>query len=188
MRAHALGKLVALLVLLGSVSSVQGASWGHGGESVGTGVLQKPQDKLPASLKEQEELHLRCVQASEVAEGDAAAMVPDRTWTWRLDFEESRRHLDQLRRDFTALRDNEAAFEASLTSEQEANVRSQLKRLHELSQHLESDAQSLDLELRKGYPTRWHVARDVSDMHKEIRNWRKLHQQVASAVGADRAR
>ena len=189
MQAHKFVELATVLLLFGSLSSVQRAAGvGAGGECLQTGVAEPQQNKLPVGTGNQEKLHLRSVEASERAERDAAAMVPGRTWTWRLDFEQSRQLLDQLRRDLTALGDSEADFEASLTSEQKSKVQAELKSLQELWQHLESDAQSLDLELREGYPTRWHVARDASDMQKEIRNWRKLHQQVATAVGANRRR
>jgi hypothetical protein len=102
-----------------------------------------------------------------------------------LDFERSRQQLAQLRTDFTALHDCESKFEASLTAEQKSKVQPELKRLASLWDHLQEDAQSLDLELQKSYPTRWHVARDATDMQKEIRNWRKLHDQAARTVGVD---
>ncbi len=146
-------------------------------------LVGRPQDSF-AETDVQKMLHLKCVQASQRAEADAAAMVPGRTWTWRLDFEHSRRELAQLRDDFASLQDCESEFEASLTAEQKSKVQPQLQRLASLWDHLQKDAQSLDLELQKGYPTRWHVARDATDMQRETRKWRQLHDQVARTVGA----
>ncbi len=146
-------------------------------------LVGRPQDSF-AETDVQKMLHLKCVQASKRAEADAAAMVPGRTWTWRLDFEHSRRELAQLRDDFASLQDCESEFEASLTAEQKSKVQPQLQRLASLWDHLQKDAQSLDLELQKGYPTRWHVARDATDMQRETRKWRQLHDQVARTVGA----
>jgi hypothetical protein len=99
-----------------------------------------------------------------------------------LGFERSRRELDELRRDFAALRDSESEFEASLTPKQESKVKTKLAQLRTLEEHLEKDAQSLDLELQKGCATRWHVARDTSDMQTEIHRWKQLHDQVAKKV------
>jgi hypothetical protein len=44
--------------------------------------------------------------------------------------------------------------------------------------YLERDVGSLEDELRKGYPKRWHVAHDVLDMQKEIQRWRRLHETL----------
>lgn len=149
------------------------------------GLVSIPRDSWTAEAENQTRLHAKCVETSQRAEADAAAMIPGRTWTWRLDFERSRQQLAQLGSDFTALHDCESQFEASLTAEQESKVQPQLKRLASLWDHLQKDAQSLDLELQKGYPSRWHVTRDANDMEQEIQNWRKLHSQVARTVGAD---
>lgn len=132
---------------------------------------------------ERKTLHKKCVQAGDRLDRSAAAMVPGRTWTWQLDSERSREHLDELLRDLKAFRDADVAFEASLSPEQRSKFNSHFTATYELFQHLERDAQSLDDELRKGYPTRWHVANDVSDMRKEIHHWRKLHQRLADDLG-----
>ena len=133
MKAHAFAELATVLVLFGFVGTVQGATaTGAGGESLQSGVSEPPQNKLPLGFDNQENLHLRCVQASERAERDATAMIPGRAWTWRLDFEQSRQQLNQVRRDLTALWDCEADFEASLTSEQKSNVQAELKSVQEL--------------------------------------------------------
>lgn len=137
----------------------------------------------PQTTGEQEALHKKCVQAGERLDRNAAAMVPGRTWTWQLDSERSREHLDELLRDLKAFRDADVAFEASLSPEQRSKFNSHFTATHELFQHLERDAQSLDNELRQGYPTRWHVANDVSEMRKEIQRWRKLHQRLADDLG-----
>lgn len=148
------------------------------------GLVSTPQDVWGADTSIQRTLHIKCVEASQRAEADVAVMVPVRTWTWRLDFERSRQRLAQLRSDLTALHDCESQFEASLTAKQKSKVQRQLKRLASLLDHLQKDAQSLDVELQNGYPTRWHVARDATDMQKEIRVWRKLYDQVAKIVTA----
>ena len=127
-------------------------------------------------------LHLKCIQIGERAEGDITDVVPHRAWTWQQDFEKSRQLLDQVRHDLTELRGTEVEFEASLNSEQQAKAQPLIKSLQGLLKHLESDAQSLDSELLKGYPTRWHVARDAFDMQKEIHRWNELHNQVAAKL------
>jgi hypothetical protein len=186
MTAYAVRGLAVALVLVSAISGVQATiGSGHGGEAVQSDISQSPQNKFKADSEEQRKLHLRCIEASERAERDSAAMIPGRTWTWRLDFERSRQQLDQLRRDFRSLRDSESEFEERLTLEPTAKVKAQLTQIATLWEHLDRDAQSLDLELRKSYPTRWHVSRDASDMQKEIRSWRKLHDQVANTVGAN---
>ncbi len=131
-------------------------------------------------------LNSRCIEAADRAERDAAALIPHRPWTWRLDFERSRRQVAQLRSDFTALHDADLRFDATLTSAERKKLELQRKSIQEMWSHLDSDADSLDAELRKGYPTRWHVARDASDMEKEIRRWKRLHEQIARQVGATR--
>jgi hypothetical protein len=147
------------------------------------GLASRPQDSW-AESDVQKALHMKCIEASHRAEADAAAIVPGRSWTWRLDFERSREELAQLRDDFTSLHDCESKFEASLTAKQKIKVEPQLRRLASLWNHLQKDAQSLDLELQKGYPTRWHVAHDATDMQRETSKWRRLHDQVARTVGA----
>jgi hypothetical protein len=185
MMVYAVRELMIAVLLLGSIGGIRGST------NSGYGKLQVQTDnshsspKASADRQEQKKLHLRCVEAAESAERDAAAMIPGRTWTWRLGFERSRQQLGQLRRDFTALRDIESEFEASLTLEQKSKVKTELTLLSRLEKHLEKDAASLDLELRKGYPTRWHVARDASDMRTEVRRWRKLHDQTAERVVAN---
>ncbi len=139
----------------------------------------------PQTTGEQKALHEKCVQAGERLEYNAAALVPGRTWTWRLDSEQSRERLDDLLRDLKAFRDADVAFEASLSPEQRSKFNSHFTATHELFQHLERDAQSLnnELRMRKGYPRQWHVANDVSDMRKEINHWTKLHRRLADALG-----
>ena len=127
--------------------------------------------------------HRKCLEAGDRLRLDVAAMVPGRTWTWELDAEKSRAQLDRLRSDLKAFWDAESAFEARVPSEQRARLTSQFVLIHQLFQHLEGDAQSLDAELRKGYPTRWHVAKDVSDMQREINRWRKFHRRIVGALG-----
>ncbi len=131
-------------------------------------------------------LNRQCVEAVNRAARDAEAMVPHRFWTWRLDFERTRRDLAQLRRDLTALHDTEAGFEATLTGTEREALRAERGSVQQLWSHLESDADSLDTELRKGYPTRWHVARDASDMETEIRRLKRVHERMAREVGLQR--
>ncbi len=133
-------------------------------------------------------LNRQCVEAVNRAARDAEAMVPHRFWTWRLDFERTRRDLAQLRRDLTALQEAEAGFDAALTDTERETLRAQRQSVQQLWSHLESDADSLDAELRKGYPTRWHVARDASDMEKEIHRLKRLHERIAREVGLERSR
>jgi hypothetical protein len=104
-------------------------------------------------------------------------MIPHRTW--HLDFEKSRQQLGQFRHDLTELNEAEIAFEASLNSSQRTKIGPLLNTLRALWKHLEGDAMSLDSELRKGYPTRWHVARDSSDMQAETR---RLQDKVADKL------
>jgi hypothetical protein len=144
------------------------------------GIDDLPETQAAVSL--QSSLHLKCLQVEKRAEDDIGAMIPHRAWTWRLNFEKSRRQLDQLRRDLVKLHDAEAQFEASLDSKQKSKVGPQLESLEALWQHLDSDARSLDSELQTAYPTRWHVARDALDMRKEIRRWNKLHGQVVAML------
>ncbi len=144
-----------------------------------------PQDKsgLSQSAGEQEALHKQCVQAGDLLDRSVTAMVPGRTWTWQLDSSRSRGHLDELLRALQAFRDADVAFEESLSPEQRSNFNSHFTATSELFKHLEQDVQSLDDELRKGFPTRWHVTNDVLDMRKEINHWRKLHQHLAADLG-----
>lgn len=163
-------------------ATTQGAAATHRGVSA---VNSTPPSSSgsPQTTGEQKALDKKFVEAGERLEGDAAAMVPGRTWTWQLDSERSREHLDELLRDLKAFRDADIAFEASLLPEQKSKFNSHFTATHELFQHLERDAQSLDNELRKAYPTRWHVANDVSDMRMEIHRWRKLHRRLADDLG-----
>ena len=132
---------------------------------------------VPPSDAEQN-LHAKCVEAEEHAERQAAEMVPGRTWTWALDAQQSLHQLNELGRGLTALKECEAEFEASLAPSQSTKYQPQLHGMAALSQHLERDVQSLDDELRKGHPRRWHVAHDALDMQKEIQHWRRLHDRV----------
>jgi len=184
MKTHAARKLATVLALGSFISGIPEASGsGVNREAAQIGISQLRRNDVPADIEEQKKLHVRCIEASERAERDAAAMIPGRTWTWRLDFERSRQQLARLRADFTSLHGCETEFEASLTAEQKAKAKAEIAQLASLRFHLEKDAQSLDTELRKGYPTRWHVARDASDMQNETCRWRKLHDQVAKIVG-----
>ena len=134
--------------------------------------------------EEQQRLHKRAMEHAERAERDLAAMVPSRSWTWGLNAERHLKHLDGLRRDLAAFQESETSFEKSLTSEQATQFQSQIQSIDDLMRHLEVDAQSLETELRNENPTRWHVAQDVTDMRKEIKHWKKLHQQIATAIAA----
>jgi len=75
----------------------------------------------------------------------------------------------------------QAAFERDLTPEQISKYQNQIGAMNQLSQHLERDAQSLDDELWRGHPRRWHVANDATDMRNEIRRWRELNKQIRTA-------
>jgi hypothetical protein len=137
----------------------------------------------PQSAEQLWALHRKCIEAGERLRRDVAAMVPGRTWTWRLDSERSRAHLEGLQHDLKDFWDAEADFEANLQPDQRSKLNSQFVFIHKLFQHLEQDAQSLDTELQRSYPTRWHVANDVSDMRKEIDRWRRLHRRIAEELG-----
>jgi hypothetical protein len=126
--------------------------------------------------EKQLEVERKALEAIKGAEREAAAMVPGRAWTWQLRAEESRQHLGAFRRALDALRDNEASFEVSM---KESKFASHFQSIREILQHVLVDAQSLDDELQKGYPARWHVVRDVSDMQSEIRQLRKVHEQIS---------
>lgn len=142
-----------------------------------------PTPRLPQTKAEQELLDKRCVETGERLEGDVEAKSPGRVWTWRWTFERSRQQLDEFRRDLKAFRNADLAFEGSLSPQQRSKFASHLTATQELFDHLERDAQSLDNELRTGYPRRWHVADDVSGMRKEIQRWRKLHRRLADELG-----
>ena len=133
--------------------------------------------------KDLQTLHTECLEAGEHLRREVAAMIPGRTWTWQLDAERSRAQLYSLRGDLKAFWEAEVAFESGMLLEQRSKFNSQFVSIQDLFQHLEGDAESLDTELRKGYPSRWHVANDVSDMQKEIKRWRRLHRQIAEALG-----
>lgn len=132
----------------------------------------------------QEDVHAKCLRAEELAERQAGEMIPGRTWTWALDADRSLQQLDELRQDLVALKECETTFERSLRPSQLAKSRAQIRAMNELSQHLERDVGSLEDELRKGHPRRWHVAHDAVDMQKEIQRWRRLHEALwAGAQG-----
>jgi hypothetical protein len=128
----------------------------------------------------QQTLRPECAPVAERARQQAEEIVPGRTWTWALDAERSLQQLDRLRQDLIAVRHCEAAFEATLAATQLAMYATQVRAMTQLTQHLERDVQSLDDELRKGHPRRWHVARDAQDMQKEIQHWKTLHETVWS--------
>lgn len=132
----------------------------------------------------QQTIHPKCDSVAERANQQAEEMVPGRIWTWALDAERSLQQLDKLRQDLTALRECEATFEASLSASQPAPNATAIRAMAQLSQHLERDVQSLDDELRKGHPRRWHVAHDAQDMQKEIQSWRRLHETVWAGLQA----
>jgi hypothetical protein len=142
-----------------------------------------PEVRSPQTTEELEVLDKKCVETGERLEGDVEAKSPGRTWTWRWTFERSRQQLDEFRRDLKAFRNADIAFERSLSPQQRSRFAYHLTATQELFDHLERDAQSLDNELRKGYPRRWHVADDVSGMRKEIQRWRKLHRRLADELG-----
>jgi hypothetical protein len=185
MKAQKLAVAAMFIALADLLASTQATAQTPNGANGGARIRNwdPPPSNSPPQTGEQKALHKKCMDAAGRLRRDAAAMVPGRTWTWRLDSERSREHLDGLRRDVKALWDTEAAFEASLSPEQRSKVNSQFTSIQELFQHLERDAQSLDSELQEGYPRRWHVANDVSDMRKEINRWRKLHQRIADELG-----
>lgn len=170
-------------LLIGSIGSPKNATKSASGtQPAQLGIAEPRQNESPAGIKEQEKLHIKCLEAGARAQQDATAIIPGRTWTWQLGFERSRQQLGRLRSDLDVLRNTEAEFEASLTVEQKSRAQSRLSSIQKLLQHLDSDTQSLDLELRKGYPTRWHVRRDALDMQKELGYWRKLHDNIAAAL------
>jgi hypothetical protein len=113
MTADAARELTIFLLLLGAIGGIRAPSHsGYGALEVQTENSEASRQKIAADRQEQKELHAKCILAAANAERDAAAMIPGRTWTWRLDFERSRQQLGQLRRDFAALRDRESEFEA----------------------------------------------------------------------------
>ena len=179
---------VACLILLGQASlfNEAEAAMGRGLGSTGSAQFSRPAS-LAAGGPSQTEPGTpggKCLEAGERVRRDVAAMVPGRTWTWQLDSERSRKQVEVLRRDLRDFWDAEAAFDASLTADQKSKVNSQFILIRELFHHLEGDAESLSAELQKGYPTRWHVEHDVSDMQKEISQWRKLHRRIARDLGS----
>ena len=180
MSAPGPGMLTLVLALLNAVCltlGLPGSAYGRPCEQPG-----EPSNSETPSPQKQSDLNQKCVQIGKRVESDVTEMVPHRVWIWRLDLEKSRLFLDQLRRDLAGLHDAEARFEASLNSEQKSKVQSDLESMETLWRHLESDAQSLEVELRHEYPARWHVARDAFDMQREIRRWNTLQHQVATRL------
>ena len=176
-----------LCILIGGFTATQASAQsttGAKGEVLLPGS-ESPNAGSPHFTEKQLEYQRKGLEAISGVQREAAAMVPGRTWTWQLNAEQSREHLDVLGHALNVLRDNEALFEASLTPEQKTKFASQFQSIHEILQHILGDAQSLDDELQKGYPTRWHVAHDISDLQDEIRRLRKLHEQIARG-GASR--
>lgn len=148
---------------------------------------------LPASAQKTVALRLtdkqiesqrKALEAIKTTEHEAAAMVPGRTWTWQLRAEQSREHLVVFGRALDALRAIETSFEASLTPDQESKFAPQFQTIRETLQHVSEDVRSLDEELQKGYPERWHVTHDVLDMQSEIHRLRKVHEQISKANGS----
>ena len=144
-------------------------------QAVGNGTFQ--------SSEQLHALHEKCLAAGERLQGDVDLMVPNRTWMWRTDAARSRQHLAELQRHLKDFWDAEAAFEAGLSPAQRSKFHWQFAYLHQLFRHLQGDAQSLDTELQRSYPTRWHVAHDVTDMGREINRWKKMHRQIAAGLG-----
>jgi hypothetical protein len=184
-------KLSALFVLLVLYSTPSRAALTHmnvSSETAATATSAGPQSAnghaVAPSPAEQLELHHKCLKAAERAEQQAGAMVPGRSWTWRLDAQQSLQQLSQLRQDLSALKASEAAFEASLSPQQLSRHDAQVRQIHQLIRHLEHDGDSLHDELANGSPRRWHVAHDALDMRTEIRRWVRLHNQLAASVGA----
>lgn len=177
--------LITTMILLGAAGSFllsSGGLSGYGdepGESRIHMLTLQTQGNASQTKESAQELHRKCVDAGNRLQSDVVAMVPGRTWTWQLNAEKSRSQLVGLRRDLKAFRDADLAFEASLPAEQ---FHSHFASSQGLFEHLQRDAESLDTELRKGYPTRRHVTNDVLDMQKEINRWRKLHQQIADEL------
>lgn len=188
MQAQKVPMLVIFIILVGVFASNWSTPLSNRGTERGVPVLKSvsPSSSPWQTRSEEEAIHKKCVDAEERLEEDIAAMVPGRSWTWQLDAERSRKHLDHLRRKVAALRDCEDEFEAHLNPEQSSKVESELKLSQGLLQRMEGNVQSLDLELRKRYPARWHVAQDVSAMQKEILKWRTLHEHITTEVGANR--
>ncbi len=135
------------------------------------------------TVEEPQALHRKCTEAAKRLRYDVLTMEPGRAWRWRLDSERSRQQIVGLRHDLREFWEAEAAFEASLPANQKSKFNPQFVRIHNLFEHLDRDAQSLDTELKKGYPTRWHVDRDVTDMRKEINRWKKEHERIAEGLG-----
>lgn len=182
-----MGEISTVLVLLASVGRTSGSAKdveARNDRLLSVFLLQTSTVIQPSETPET--LHAKCTRAAERASEQAREMVPGRTWTWAwaLDAERSLQQLEGLRGNLTALRECEAAFEASLAAAQLATYATEIRAMHQLSQHLEHDVQSLDDELRKGHPRRWHVAHDAHDMQKEIQRWRRLHETVWARLQA----
>lgn len=132
-------------------------------------------------------IHENCSEAAARLDRTLAAMVPGRTWTWQLDAERRRELLDELQSNLVSLRACEDDFEAKLT-EHKSQLEPELTRVRQLWQQLESDKQSLEVELQEKYPARWHVSQDVSHMQAETRKWRKLQKRMANEVKVNQTR
>lgn len=152
-------------------------------KSVGSVSQQFPSEPMSQAAQTVQQLQSKCLEAGDRVEHDAAAMAPGRPWTWGLNADDSRKRLGQLQKDLEDFWHAEEAFEQSIPMESAQRGQSQFQAIHELFQHLHADGQSLEEELEKGTPTRWHVAKDVSDMQKEIQRWRKLHNELAAELG-----
>lgn len=125
----------------------------HGGAQAHKSALAAS-GSPPQATQELQALHTKCLKAGKRVQRDVLTMEPGRAWRWRLDSERSRKQLGGLRQDLKDSWDAEAALEASLPATKRSRLNSQFVLIHKLFEHLERDAQSLDTELKKGYPTR----------------------------------
>ena len=170
--------LPLLALSIGLMASVFGSAEAQRGTTAST-------DNTFAN-EEQRRLYNRAKKDAERAESDLEAMVPGRSWIFGMAIERHLQHLDRLRRDLATFRDSEFAFEESLTSEETFRLQSNIESIHDLMRHLEADVESLETELRQEQPTRWRVAQDVTDMRTEIKRWKKLQRQIATALAIAR--
>jgi hypothetical protein len=142
-----------------------------------------PHPRPPQTADPQREAYKRLMEAEKHAENQVLAAMPGRSWRWLEDSGRTRQDLGKFKLALDALKERQTAFEATLTPGERSRFGSGLRRIHGLSQDIPRDFQSLQDELRKGYPTRWHVEADTWHMYKELIRWEKLDQGIAKAAG-----
>ena len=92
--------------------------------------------------------------------------------------DKSRQGLNQLQKEYRTMQENHERFMKSLSTEQQEQIREQIRNMHQEREHANSYLQEMQNELNKSAPDRNKIAERSRNMEQAMKNWQMQYHLI----------